>query len=79
MNGPEGFLPKKLNFTMQAVQVLWFRPLHYIMSSFLLVRFSFVILVHLQKVKVKYMYVVYLKKDDRLQSVWRCGIREKVI
>ena len=26
MNSPEGFLPKKLNFTMQAVQVLWFRP-----------------------------------------------------
>ena len=26
MNSPEGFLPKKLNFTMLAVQVLWFRP-----------------------------------------------------
>ena len=26
MNGPEGFLPKKLNFTMQVVQVLWYRP-----------------------------------------------------
>ena len=25
------------------------------------------------------IYVVYLKKDDRVQSVWRCGIREKVI
>ena len=29
MNSPEGFLPKKLNFTMQAVQVLWFRPLRF--------------------------------------------------
>ena len=27
MNSPEGFLPKKLNFTTQAVQVLWFRPI----------------------------------------------------
>ena len=27
MNGSEGFLPKKQNFTMQAVQVLWFRPI----------------------------------------------------
>ena len=27
MNGPEGFLPKKLNFTMQVVQVLWYRPI----------------------------------------------------
>ena len=27
MNGPEGFLPKKLNFTVQVVQVLWYRPL----------------------------------------------------
>ena len=26
LNSPEGFLPKKLNFTMQAVQVLWFHP-----------------------------------------------------
>ena len=26
MNGPEGFLPKKQNFTMQVVQVLWYRP-----------------------------------------------------
>ena len=25
--GPEGFLPKKLNFTMQVVQVLWYCPL----------------------------------------------------
>ena len=29
MNGPEGFLPKKLNFTMQVVQVLWYRPYLY--------------------------------------------------
>ena len=26
MNGPEGFLPKKLNSMMQVVQVMWFRP-----------------------------------------------------
>ena len=26
INGPEGFLPKKQNFMMQVVQVLWYRP-----------------------------------------------------
>ena len=26
LNGPEGFLPKKQNSTMQVVQVLWYRP-----------------------------------------------------
>ena len=29
MNGPEGFLPKKQNFTMQVVQVLWYCPVQY--------------------------------------------------
>ena len=27
MNGSEGFLPKNQNFTMKAVQVLWFCPI----------------------------------------------------
>ena len=33
MNSPEGFLPKKQNFTMQAVQVLWFRPIDIMVLS----------------------------------------------
>ena len=30
INGPEGFLPKKQNFMMQVVQVLWYRPKGYL-------------------------------------------------
>ena len=34
MNGPEGFLPKKQNFTMQVVQVLWYCPIFQCPSAF---------------------------------------------
>ena len=34
MNGPEGFLPKKQDFTMQVVQVLWYCPIFQCPSAF---------------------------------------------
>ena len=44
MNGPEGFFPKKQNFTMQLVQVLWYCPHNQFLILVLHITFSFFLL-----------------------------------